>query len=55
MKIAIIGLGFFGRSIAQASAGACHSVVGFATKPDVISSLQISCDFLDTFDSELLC
>jgi len=45
MKIAIIGLGYVGRSIAQAAVGAGHSVVGFDTNSDVISALKISGDF----------
>jgi UDP-N-acetyl-D-glucosamine dehydrogenase len=45
MKIAIIGQGYVGRSIAQAAVGAGHSVVGFDTNSDVISSLKISGDF----------
>jgi UDP-N-acetyl-D-mannosaminuronate dehydrogenase len=41
MKIAIIGLGYVGRSIAQAAVGAGHSVIGFDTNSDVISSFKI--------------
>ena len=37
MKIAIIGQGYVGRSIAQAAVGAGHLVVGFDTNSDVIS------------------
>lgn len=51
MKIAIIGLGYVGRSIAQAAAGAGHSVVGFDTNSDVISSLKFSGDFKGTTDA----
>jgi UDP-N-acetyl-D-mannosaminuronate dehydrogenase len=54
MKIAIIGLGYVGRSIAQAAVGAGHSVVGFDTNSDVISSLSISGDFKGTTDAALL-
>lgn len=50
MKIAIIGLGYVGRSIAQAVVGAGHSVVGFDTNPDVVSTLKISGDFAGTTD-----
>ena len=50
MKIAIIGQGYVGRSIAQAAVGAGHSVVGFDTNPDVISSLKITEDFKGTTD-----
>jgi UDP-N-acetyl-D-glucosamine dehydrogenase len=54
MKIAIIGLGYVGRSIAQAAVGAGHSVVGFDTSSDVVSSLQISGDFKGTTDASLI-
>jgi UDP-N-acetyl-D-glucosamine dehydrogenase len=54
MKIAIIGLGYVGRSIAQAAVGAGHSVVGFDVNSDVISSLSIGGDFKGTTDAALL-
>ena len=54
MKIAIIGLGYVGRSIAHAAIGAGHSVIGFDTNSDVISSLSISGDFKGTTDAALL-
>jgi UDP-N-acetyl-D-glucosamine dehydrogenase len=54
MKIAIIGLGYVGRSIAQAAVGADHSVIGFDTNSDVVSSLQISGDFKGTTDASLI-
>jgi UDP-N-acetyl-D-glucosamine dehydrogenase len=54
MKIAIIGLGYVGRSIAQAAVGAGHSVIGFDTNSDVISSLQISGDFKGATDASLI-
>ena len=54
MKIAIIGLGYVGRSIAQAAVGAGHSVVGFDTNSDVVSSLSISGDFKGATDAALL-
>jgi UDP-N-acetyl-D-glucosamine dehydrogenase len=54
MKIAIIGLGYVGRSIAQAAVGAGHSLIGFDTNSDVISSLKISGDFKATTDAALL-
>ena len=54
MKIAIIGMGYVGRSIAQAVVGAGHSVVGFDTDSDVISSLSIGGDFKGTTDAALL-
>jgi UDP-N-acetyl-D-glucosamine dehydrogenase len=54
MKIAIIGQGYVGRSIAAAAVGAGHSVVGFDTDASVISSLQISGDFQGTTDVTLI-
>ena len=54
MKIAIIGLGYVGRSIATAAVGAGHSVVGFDTNADVVSSLPIAGDFKGTTDAALL-
>jgi UDP-N-acetyl-D-glucosamine dehydrogenase len=54
MKIAIIGLGYVGRSIAQAAVGAGHSVIGFDTNSDVISSLSVSGDFKGTTDASLI-
>jgi UDP-N-acetyl-D-glucosamine dehydrogenase len=54
MKIAIIGLGYVGRSISQAAVGAGHSVIGFDTNSDVVSSLQISGDFKATTDAVLI-
>jgi UDP-N-acetyl-D-glucosamine dehydrogenase len=54
MKIAIIGLGYVGRSIAQAAVGAGHSVVGFDTNSDMIPELKISGDFKGTTDSTLI-
>jgi UDP-N-acetyl-D-glucosamine dehydrogenase len=51
MKIAIIGQGYVGRSIAQAAANAGHSVVGFDTNSDVISALKMSGDFKGTTDA----
>jgi UDP-N-acetyl-D-glucosamine dehydrogenase len=54
MKIAVIGLGYVGRSIAQAAVDAGHSVIGFDTNSDVISSLKINGDFKATTDAVLL-
>jgi len=54
MKIAIIGMGYVGRSIAQAAVGEGHSVVGFDTNSDVVSSLQTSVDFQGTTDASLI-
>jgi UDP-N-acetyl-D-glucosamine dehydrogenase len=54
MKIAIIGQGYVGRSIAGAAVGAGHSVIGFDTDASVISSLQIKGDFQGTTDASLI-
>jgi UDP-N-acetyl-D-glucosamine dehydrogenase len=54
MKIAIIGQGYVGRSIAGAAVGVGHSVVGFDTDASVISSLQIKGDFQGTTDASLI-
>ena len=54
MKIAIIGQGYVGRSIAQAAVDAGHSVLGFDTDSSVISSLKITGDFKGTTDSSLI-
>jgi UDP-N-acetyl-D-glucosamine dehydrogenase len=54
MKIAIIGLGYVGRSLATAAVGARHSVVGFDTNSDVVSSLSIIGDFKATADAAFL-
>jgi len=54
MKIAIIGQGYVGRSIAEASVGAGHSVIGFDTVASVIASLQTSGDYQGTTDATLI-
>ena len=54
MKIAIIGQGYVGRSIAQAAVSAGHSVVGFDTNPEAVASLKISGDFKGTTDPTLI-
>jgi 3-hydroxyisobutyrate dehydrogenase-like beta-hydroxyacid dehydrogenase len=54
IKIAIIGQGYVGRSIAAAAVGAGHSVVGFDTDASVITSLQVKGDFQGTNDASLL-
>jgi UDP-N-acetyl-D-glucosamine dehydrogenase len=54
MKIAIIGQGYVGRSIAVAAVDAGHSVVGFDTDASVISSLQIKGNFQGTTDASLI-
>ena len=54
MKIAIIGQGYVGRSIAEAAVAAGHSVIGFDTNAAVISSLEISGDYQGTVDPSLI-
>ena len=54
MKIAIIGQGYVGRSIAVSAAAAGHRVVGFDTNPVVISALKMSGDYQATTDSSLI-
>jgi UDP-N-acetyl-D-glucosamine dehydrogenase len=54
MKIAIIGQGYVGRSIAHAAVGTGHSVVGFDVNSDVVSSLKISGDFKATTEAALI-
>ena len=54
MKIAIIGQGYVGRSIAEASVGTGHSVIGFDTDASVISFLQINGDYQGTTDASLI-
>jgi UDP-N-acetyl-D-glucosamine dehydrogenase len=54
MKIAIIGQGYVGRSIAIAAVDAGHSVVGFDTDASVVSSLKIKGDFQGTTDASLV-
>ena len=54
MKIAIIGQGYVGRSIAEASVAAGHSVIGFDTDASVISSLQIAGDYQGLTDASLI-
>ena len=54
MKIAIIGQGYVGRSIAEASVAAGHSVIGFDTDASVISSLKINGDYQGTTNASLI-
>ena len=54
MKIAIIGQGYVGRSIAFAAVDAGHSVIGFDIDASVVSSLKISGDFQGTTDASLI-
>jgi len=54
MKIGIIGQGYVGRSIAQASVGAGHSVVGFDIDASIISTIQIAGEYKGTTDPSLI-
>jgi len=54
MNIAIIGLGYVGQSIAQAAVGVGHSVIGFDTNADLVSTLSFAGDFKGTLDAALL-
>jgi UDP-N-acetyl-D-glucosamine dehydrogenase len=54
MKIAIIGQGYVGSSIATFAAAAGHTVIGFDTDPSVFSGLKISGDYRGTSDAALL-
>jgi UDP-N-acetyl-D-glucosamine dehydrogenase len=54
MKIAIIGQGYVGRSIAEAAVGAGHSIVGFDTSASVISASKILGDYEGTTDASLI-
>ena len=54
MKIAIIGQGYVGRSIAVSAAAAGHRVVGFDTNAAVIADLKISGDYVGTTDSSVI-
>jgi UDP-N-acetyl-D-glucosamine dehydrogenase len=51
MKIAIIGQGYVGRSIAEAAVGAGHSVIGFDTNASVFSALKLNGDYQGTIDA----
>ena len=50
-RIAIIGMGYVGQSLAKTAVSAGHSVLGFDTNPNVVSSLTISGDFKSTTDA----
>ena len=54
MKIAIIGQGYVGRSIAQAAVGSGSSVVGYDTNSEVVASLMMSGDFTGTTNAALI-
>ena len=51
MKIAIIGQGYVGSSIAEAAVTAGHSVIGFDTNASVVSALKYQGDYLGTTDA----
>jgi len=55
MKIAIIGLGYVGKSIAQAVVDVGHSVVGYDINHEVIARLNIAGNFKGTTDAALIC
>ena len=54
MQVAIIGLGYVGKSLGLAAAAVGHSVVGFDINAEVISSLTVNGDFTGTTDAALL-
>jgi len=54
MKIAIIGQGYVGRSIAEAALTAGHVVVGFDTNSSLIASLEKKQGYAPTTDASLI-
>jgi UDP-N-acetyl-D-glucosamine dehydrogenase len=54
MKIAIIGQGYVGSSLAMSAAAAGHSVIGFDTNPSIFSELMILGKYKGTSDAALL-
>ena len=54
MKIAIIGQGYVGSSIAIFAAAAGHKVIGFDTNPSIFSRLKIKGDYIGTSDASLV-
>jgi UDP-N-acetyl-D-glucosamine dehydrogenase len=54
MKIAIIGQGYVGSSIATFAAAAGHEVIGFDTNSSIISELKISGSYKGTSDASQL-
>jgi UDP-N-acetyl-D-glucosamine dehydrogenase len=54
MKIAIIGQGYVGSSLAMSAAAAGHSVIGFDTNPLIFSELMILGEYKGTSDAALL-
>ena len=53
-RIAIIGMGYVGQSLAKTAVSAGHSVLGFDTNPNVVSSLTINGDFKSTTNATLI-
>jgi UDP-N-acetyl-D-glucosamine dehydrogenase len=54
MKLAIIGQGYVGRSIAEAALTAGHFVVGFDTNSSLIASLEKRQGYVPTTDASLI-
>ncbi len=54
MKIAIIGQGYVGSSIARSAASAGHEIIGFDTNTEIISSLHIQGNYKGTTDPSLI-
>jgi UDP-N-acetyl-D-glucosamine dehydrogenase len=54
MKLAIIGQGYVGRSIAEAALTASHVVVGFDTNSSLIASLEKKQGYIPTTDASLI-
>ena len=50
MKIAVIGQGYVGRSLAISALDAGHTVVGFDTNPSIFSNLYMTGDYKGTSD-----
>jgi len=53
-RIAIIGMGYVGQSLAKTAVSAGHSVLGIDTNPNVVSSLTINGDFKSTTNATLI-
>jgi UDP-N-acetyl-D-glucosamine dehydrogenase len=53
-RIAIIGMGYVGQSLAKTAVSAGHSVLGFDTNPNLVSSLTINGDFKSTTNASLI-
>jgi UDP-N-acetyl-D-glucosamine dehydrogenase len=54
MKIAIIGQGYVGRSLAETAVNVGHSVVGFDINSSIVSNLTTTEDFKPTSDPSLM-